>query len=132
LSAARSRARIGIDVGGTFTDLVVVRADGSLLLDKTATSSNDPANGVMRGLGQLAAREDRSLRDLLSTVDTIVHGTTTADDALIAQSGGRVGLLTTQGHRDEIELRGGFKEDVWDPAKPPPFALCPRRRRIGV
>jgi N-methylhydantoinase A len=132
LSTPRSRARIGIDVGGTFTDLVLVRADGSFLLDKTATSSKDPANGVMRGLEQLAVREDRSLRDLLATVDTIVHGTTTADDALITQSGAVVGLLTTQGHRDEIELRGGFKEDVWDPAKPPPFALCPRRRRIGV
>jgi N-methylhydantoinase A len=132
LSAAPSRARIGIDVGGTFTDLVLVRADGSFVLDKTATSSKDPSIGVMRGLEQLAVREDHSLAELLATVDTIVHGTTTADDALITQSGAVVGLLTTQGHRDEIELRGGFKEDVWDPAQPPPFALCPRRRRIGV
>jgi N-methylhydantoinase A len=132
LSVARSRARIGIDVGGTFTDLVLLRADGSFVLEKTATSSGDPSNGVMRGLEKLAACEDHSLRDLLATVDTIVHGTTTADDALITRSGAVVGLLTTQGHRDEIELRRGFKEDVWDPAQPPPFALCPRRRRIGV
>jgi N-methylhydantoinase A len=132
LSAVRSRARIGIDVGGTFTDLVLVRADGSFVLDKTATSSTDPSTGAIRGLEQLAARENSSLRELLAAVDLIVHGTTTADDTLITQSGAAVGLLTTQGHRDEIELRRGFKEDVWDPAQLPPFALCPRRRRIGV
>lgn len=132
MSAVRSRARIGIDVGATFTDLVLVRADGSFVLDKTATSSTDPSTGAIRGLEQLAARENSSLRELLAAVDTIVHGTTTADDTLITQSGAAVGLLTTQGHRDEIELRRGFKEDVWDPAQPPPFALCSRRRRIGV
>jgi N-methylhydantoinase A len=132
LSASRSRARIGIDVGGSFTDLVLVRGDGSFVLDKTPTTSADPSSGLMNGLEQLARREERTLDDLLAAVDTIVHGTTTADDTMVARSGAVTGLLTTQGHRDEIELRRGFKEDVWNPTHPPPFPICPRRRRIGV
>jgi N-methylhydantoinase A len=132
LSASRSRARIGIDVGGTFTDLVLVRGDGSLVLDKTPTTRPDPSSGLMSGLEQLARREGRALGDLLAAVDTIVHGTTTADETMVARSGAVTGLLTTQGHRDEIELRRGFKEDVWNPAHQPPFPICPRRRRIGI
>ncbi len=132
MSALRGRPRIGIDVGGTFTDFALLRADGSFVLDKTPTSGTDPSSGVMKGLEQLATREERSLRDLLAAVETIVHATTTADNAMITQSGAVTALLTTQGHRDEIELRRGFKEDVWDPTLPPPFPLCPRRRRIGV
>ncbi len=51
---------------------------------------------------------------------------------MVTRSGAVTGLLTTQGHRDEIELRRGFKEDVWNPAQAPPFPICPRRRRIGI
>jgi len=124
--------RIGIDVGGTFTDFILVRRDGSLVLDKSPTTPADQSTGVMNGLGQLAEREERALPDFLADVDTIVHGTTTADNTMITQSGAVTGLLTTEGHRDEIELRRGFKEDIWDPAQSPPFAICPRRRRIGI
>ena len=131
-SGARSRARIGVDVGGTFTDLVLVRADGSFVIEKTVTPSADPSSGAFRALEQLAAREGCSLRELLAAVDTIVHGTTIADDTMATQSGAAVGLLTTHGHRDEIELRRGLREDIWNPAQAPPFSLCPRRRRLGV
>ena len=86
----------------------------------------------MNGLEQLARREECSLGDFLAAVDTIVHGTTTADNTMITQSGAVTGLITTEGHRDEIELRRGFKEEIWDPALPPPFPICPRRRRVGV
>jgi len=124
--------RVGIDVGGTFTDFILVRPDGTLVLDKAATTVADQSGGVMRGLAQLAEREERPLRDFLASIDTIVHGTTTADNTMITQSGAVTGLITTEGHRDEIELRRGFKEDIWDPAQSPPFPICPRRRRIGV
>src|SRR5262249_33431831 len=50
----------------------------------------------------------------------------------IELSGAVVGLVTSEGHRDEIEIRRGFKEDIWDPAFPPPAPICPRRRRYGV
>jgi N-methylhydantoinase A len=133
--AARPRAarcRIGIDVGGTFTDFILVRADGSLVLDKSPTTPADQSEGVMNGLAALALREERPLGTFLASVETIVHGTTAADNTMITQSGAVTGLLTTEGHRDEIELRRGFKEDIWDPAQEPPFAICPRRRRIGI
>jgi len=124
--------RIGIDVGGTFTDLVLVRRDGGIVLEKSPTTLPDQSFGVLNGLGQLAGREGVSLRALLGDTDSIVHGTTTADNTMIEMSGARTGLITTRGHRDEIELRRGFKEDIWDPALPPPAPIARRRARIGV
>jgi N-methylhydantoinase A len=126
------RYRIGIDVGGTFTDLVLARSDGTIALAKSATTPKDQSAGVLAGLEQLAQIEGIGLIELLRRTGVIVHGTTTADNTMIEMSGAVTGLITTQGHRDEIELRRGFKEDIWDPAIPPPPAIAPRRRRIGV
>ncbi len=124
--------RIGIDVGGTFTDLVLVRPDRTIHLDKTATTLNDQSKGVLTGLRRLAKHEGLSLKSLLESTERIVHGTTTADNTMIQMNGAVTGLITSDGHRDEIELRRGFKEDIWDPSAPPPPAIAPRRRRIGV
>jgi N-methylhydantoinase A len=124
--------RIGIDVGGTFTDFVLVRANGSLRLSKSPTTPRDQSQGVMNGIEQLARGEHLTLGELLSDTAVIVHGTTTADNTMIEMSGAVTGLITTQGHRDEIELRRGYKEDIWDPALPPPPPIAQRRRRIGV
>ena len=124
--------RIGIDVGGTFTDFVLVRADGSIRLGKSPTTPGDQSEGILVGIEQLARSEHLTLGELLADTAVIVHGTTTADNTLIEMSGAVTGLITTQGHRDEIELRRGFKEDIWDPALPPPAPIAQRRRRIGV
>src|SRR5213593_1387453 len=124
--------RIGVDVGGTFTDLVLAGRHGRLVLDKLPTTPHDQSEGVVGGLTQLAAREGVALAALLADTELIVHGTTTADNTMIEMSGATVGLLTSEGHRDEIEIRRGFKEDIWDPALPPPPPICPRRRRYGI
>lgn len=124
--------RIGIDVGGTFTDFVLALPDGSLRLAKSATTAEDQSIGVLNGLAVLAGGEGLALADFLVRTEVIVHGTTTADNTMIEMSGAVTGLITTQGHRDEIELRRGFKEDIWDPALPPPPPIARRRRRIGV
>jgi len=124
--------RIGIDVGGTFTDFVLVRPDGTLRLSKSPTTPRDQSQGVLAGIEQLARGEQLSLGELLEDTSVVVHGTTTADNTLIEMSGAVTGLITTGGHRDEIELRRGFKEDIWDPALPPPPPIAQRRRRIGV
>ena len=124
--------RIGIDVGGTFTDLVLVRPDGSILLEKSPTTPEDQSIGVVLGVGLLAEHEGLSTAQLLARTKNIVHGTTTADNTMIEMSGAVTGLITTRGHRDEIELRRGYKEDIWDPALAPPPPIAPRRRRIGV
>src|SRR5215475_3505429 len=124
--------RVGVDVGGTFTDLVLARPDGSIQLGKTPTTPEDQSIGVLNGIGLLAAHEGLEAEALLAQTSAIVHGTTTADNTMIEMSGALTGLITSQGHRDEIELRRGYKEDIWDPALPPPPPIAPRRRRIGV
>lgn len=123
---------VGIDVGGTFTDFVIVRPDGSLYLTKCPTTPADQSVGVMEGLAQVAAQEGLPEREFLGRVQRVVHGTTVADNTMIEMNGAVTGLITSAGHRDEIELRRGFKEDIWDPALPPPPPIAPRRRRIGV
>lgn len=124
--------RIGVDVGGTFTDCVLRRPDGSLVLEKAPTTPQDQSDGVLAGLAQLAAIEGLALADLLARTRTIVHGTTTGDNALIEMKGAPTGLIVTEGFRDEIEFRRCFKEDIWDPAAPPPIPIARRRVRLEV
>ncbi|HZO09510.1 MAG TPA: hydantoinase/oxoprolinase N-terminal domain-containing protein, partial [Myxococcota bacterium] len=123
--------RIGIDVGGTFTDFLLARPDGAIRLAKEPTSLPDQSEGVMRGLARLAAEEGLALRSLLEATDAVVHGTTTADNTMIEMNGAKTGLVTTQGHRDEIDIRRGYKEDIWDPSFPPPTPIARRRHRFG-
>jgi N-methylhydantoinase A len=124
--------RIGVDVGGTFTDLICVTPDGDVLLDKTPSTLEDQSEGVMTGLGQLADRFGLTLAEFTAQIDLIVHGTTTADNTMIEQDGARVGLLVTEGHRDEIEMRRVHKEQIWDPSYPAPFPIARRRARIPI
>jgi N-methylhydantoinase A len=124
--------RIGIDVGGTFTDLVAVDDSGRVTLAKAASTPGDPSLGVMEGLGLLAAELQQDLPSLLDATESIVHGTTVATNALLERKGARVGLLTTEGHRDILEMREGLKEDRYNLRLPPPIPLVPRAWRIGV
>jgi N-methylhydantoinase A len=124
--------RIGIDVGGTFTDLAMLEDASKLVLDKVLSTQADPSLGVMAGLEKLARREGLGLREFLGRVEAIVHGTTVADNTLIQMKGAVTGLLTTEGFRDQLELRRGFKEDIWDVRLPAPPPIVPRRRRLGV
>jgi N-methylhydantoinase A len=124
--------RIGVDVGGTFTDLILVEAGGDVRLVKTPSTLEDQSVGFMNGLEMLASERDLDLKELLAGTELIVHGTTTADNTMIEMNGALTGLLTTEGHRDEIEIRRGFKEEIWDPAYPPPIPIAPRRRRLGI
>src|SRR5512143_1130796 len=86
--------RIGIDVGGTFTDFVLVRPNGSICLSKSPTTPRDQSEGVINGIEQLARGEHLSLGELLGDTAVIVHGTTTADNTLIEMSGAVTGLIT--------------------------------------
>lgn len=124
--------RIGIDVGGTFTDCVLRRPDGRLLLEKAPTTPHDQSGGVLAGLEQLAAAEGTTVRQLLSQTRTIVHGTTTGDNTMIQMTGAPTGLLVTRGFRDEIEFRRCYKEDIWDPTLPPPPPIARRRVRLEI
>jgi N-methylhydantoinase A len=124
--------RVGIDVGGTFTDLICVTPTGEVVLDKTPTTLDDQSRGVMNGIGQLAERFGYTVPQFCSHLDIVVHGTTTADNTMIEMNGARVGLLTTEGHRDEIEMRRVHKEQIWDPAYPAPAPIARRRARLPI
>jgi N-methylhydantoinase A len=124
--------RIGVDVGGTFTDLICVTPANEVVLDKTPSTLDDQSTGVMNGLGQLAERFGLTLEELCASLDVLVHGTTTADNTMIEMDGAPTGLLVTEGHRDEIEMRRVHKEQIWDPAHPPPTPIARRRARIPI
>jgi N-methylhydantoinase A len=123
--------RLGVDIGGTFTDFALLLGD-EIVLEKTLSTPEDPSEAVMAGLEKLAARRELALADLLGRIGAIVHATTIADNTLIQMNGARTGLLTTRGFRDELELRRGYKEDIWDVRLPPPLPIVPRRRRLTV
>ncbi len=124
--------RIGVDVGGTFTDFILASPETGVELLKVPTTLDDQSRGVMEGLALLAGRRGLDARGLLARTDLFVHGTTTADNTMIEMNGASTGLLTTSGHRDEIEIRRGYKEDIWDPALPPPAPIARRRNRFGI
>jgi N-methylhydantoinase A len=124
--------RIGVDVGGTFTDVVCIGADGATILAKAATTPHDQSEGVLDGLAALANELHITLRELLEVTERLVHGTTVATNALLERRTARVALLTTEGHRDVIEMREGLKPDRYDLRSSPPAPLVPRRLRLPL
>ena len=124
--------KIGIDVGGTFTDLVAVDDKGRVVHTKTASTPEDQSVGVMEGLALLASALDTQLAAMLGRTERIFHGTTVATNALLERKGARVGLLTSEGHIDVLEMREGLKDDRYNLRMPPPEPLVPRDRRLGV
>jgi len=125
--------RIGIDVGGTFTDLVAIDDRGVATLAKVPSTPDDPSRGVIGGLAQLAETLGTSTAELLRTANRIVHGTTVATNALLEGKGARTGMLITAGHRDVIEMREGLKPvERYNMRMPPPAQLVPRALRLPV
>jgi N-methylhydantoinase A len=123
---------IGIDVGGTYTDLVAIDETGKTVFAKSPSTPLDQSIGVMAGLAELARRLKLTRADMLGATDRVVHGTTVATNALLERKGAKVALLTTEGHRDVIEMREGLKGDRYDLRSPPPQPLVPRELRFGV
>jgi N-methylhydantoinase A len=123
---------IGIDVGGTFTDLVAIDAHGETVFAKSPSTPQDQSIGVMAGLTELARRLSLSRDEMLLMTRRIVHGTTVATNALLERKGAKVALLTTAGHRDVLEMREGLKDNRYDLRSPPPEPLVPRELRFGV
>ena len=119
--------RIGIDVGGTFTDLVAVDDIGATNLAKVPSTPAGPLARRPRRAEQLADTLELDRAALLAQTERIVHGTTVATNALLERKGARLGLLTTEGHRDVIEMREGLKDDRYNLRMPPPEQLVPRR-----
>ena len=118
--------RIGVDVGGTFTDFLVVDEAGNAEIYKTSTTPEDPSIGFFRGLEKAAGQRGLQLDAFLQQVETIVHGTTITTNATLTGDGANTGFITTRGFRDVLNMRRGLKERQFEKYSPPP-ALIPRR-----
>jgi N-methylhydantoinase A len=111
--------RVGVDIGGTFTDIVVLGSDGSIHTKKVSSSADDYARALVEGL-------DEALREAGlagGQIEEIRHGTTVASNAILEHKGAKVGLITTQGFRDVLEIRTLRAPRLYDLAwqKPPPL-----------
>ncbi|MEW6266317.1 MAG: hydantoinase/oxoprolinase family protein [Thermodesulfobacteriota bacterium] len=106
--------KIGIDVGGTFTDFLLSFEDGTSRIYKVLSTPDDPSIATMKGLAEMALDLGLSTRDFLQQVDTIVHGTTVTTNAVLTYTGARTGLVTTEGVRDALEMRRGIREEQYN------------------
>ena len=113
--------RVGVDVGGTFTDLVAVAADGAIVVHKVATTPEDPAVALFRAIEALSA-----------PVELLVHGTTIATNALLERRGARVVLVTTRGFEDLLWLRRQDRAALYDLARDHAPPLVARSDVVGV
>ena len=124
--------RIGVDVGGTFTDMVLRDSAGAVRIFKSPSVPADPSEGVL-GVLRLAAQQlDLPLSALLRDCALFVHGSTVATNTILEKKGAKVGLLTTAGFRDSLEIRRGIRENQWDHRAPFPQVLAPRYLRLPV
>ena len=119
-----SGVRVGVDVGGTFTDLVAWDAAGRMSSLKVLTTPANPAGGVLNGL----AAVDRTVGHCAS----LAHGTTLVTNAIVERRVGAVGLVTTRGFRDVLEIGREAKYDIYDMFLPLPPPIVPRERRHEV
>ena len=124
--------KIGIDVGGTFTDFVVAEEGRQPSFFKTQSTPDDPSIGVMAGLQEAAAAYGLSLDQFLRETDLVIHGSTVATNTLVERKGARVGLVTTDGFRDLLEMREGLKEDRYNLRMQPAEPLAARYLRVGI
>lgn len=124
--------RIGIDVGGTFTDFFVLDASRSSRMHKVLSTPDDPSIAVVEGLSELARFYAVSLRDFLAEVELIVHGTTVTTNAILTGAVARTALVTTRGFRDALEMRRGVRERLYDNKYAAPAPLVPRTLRLPI
>ena len=121
--------RIGVDIGGTFTDLVMLDSrDGRIFNGKVLTTPHAPEEAVLEGVRDLLARTGARADE----VRHVIHGTTLVANALIERRGVPTGLITTKGFRDILEIGTELRHDTYDLFMRVPEPLVPRHRRLGV
>ena len=121
--------RLGVDVGGTFTDFALVDdSTGRVATHKQLTTPNDPADAVLSGIDELLKCENRSISD----IGTVVHGTTLITNAVIERKGARTGMLVTDGFRDVLDVAMESRYDLFDLRIQYAEPVVPRRLRAPV
>lgn len=126
------RYKIGIDVGGTFTDFLLAHEDRTAQIYKVLSTPDDPSIGLMNGLKEMAKDRNTSLQEFIKDVDTIVHGTTVTTNAVLTYRGAKTGLLTTKGVRDVLEMRRGIREEQYNNRYTNVEPLVPRYLRYPI
>src|SRR5436190_5138014 len=121
--------RIGVDIGGTFTDVALVEdATGDIAIAKVPSTPRDLCAGVLQGV-EAAMRRRAAGADAVSLLS---HATTVVTNAILEQSGARAAMIATRGFRDVLELRRSARADLYDLFQDPPAVLIPRRRRFEI
>ncbi|UOZ07511.1 hydantoinase/oxoprolinase family protein [Amycolatopsis sp. WQ 127309] len=120
--------KVGVDIGGTFTDLCAVDGTGIVAVGKVLTTHDEPARAVEEGLAALFADAGIAASD----VEQVVHGTTLVTNALIERKGSRTALLATAGFRDVLEMRREHRYELYDLLIELPGPLVPRHLRFDV
>jgi len=126
------RFKIGVDVGGTFTDFLLMEESGDSGIFKILSTPEDPSVAVMNGLVDMAKTKGLDLDAFLENVEIIVHGTTVTTNAVLTGSVAKTGLLTTKGFRDALQMRRGIREELYNNKYLPPPPIVPRYLRIPV
>ncbi|MCB9431549.1 MAG: hydantoinase/oxoprolinase family protein [Ardenticatenaceae bacterium] len=121
--------RAGADIGGTFTDIIVVNSEtGAFAIGKVLTSTDDPSRAVEEGLADTLRRFGVTADE----VQHLIHGTTLVTNAMIERKGAKTALLTTQGFRDAVEIGRETRYDLYDLMLEQPRPLVPRYLRFDV
>lgn len=131
----QSKKRVCVDVGGTFTDCLVMDETGVLRQFKASTTPDYPSDGFMNAMQKAAKGYGQTLQEFLGSVSVLIHGTTLATNILLTGRGAKTGMLTTKNFRDIVEIRRGIKPvniSLYNVFIPPNRPLVPRSRRIGV
>ncbi len=124
-----SELRLGIDIGGTFTDIVLINeSEGTVFTKKVLSTPNDLSEGVVRGIENLV----NTLPFPTGSIDFFVHGSTVALNALLERKGCKTALLTTKGFEDVLELGRQIRTDMFDPFVERSQVLVPRHLRKGI
>jgi len=124
--------KLGIDVGGTFTDFILISDTGETSVHKTLSTPEDPSIGVLSGIHDLAEITNSNMDEFIKSIETIVHGTTVATNALLTLGGAKTALITTKGVRDALEMRRGIREEQYNNHYRNVTPLIPRYLRLTV
>src|SRR5580692_10724753 len=125
---SQAGVRVAVDIGGTFTDIVVMKSDGVLSESKVSTTPDDPSRAVVDGMLALL----RELGVQPGEVAEVLHGTTVGSNTILQRRGAKTGLITTRGFRDVLEIGRIRMPEMFDLTWTKPAPLVPRRHRVEV
>ena len=124
--------KLGVDIGGTFTDFFLVSNDGEAVMHKTLSTPEDSSIGFITGIKELAEKLSIDEDKFIQSIETIVHGTTVATNTLLTLKGAKTALITTKGMRDALEMRRGIREEQYNNHYQNVTPLVPRYLRLTI